>query len=362
MIKLPVEPLSFEPIYFEKIWGGSTLKDKYNRQITSGKLIGESWELSGFQSSQSIVNSGDLQGVSLGELVKGAPRELTGSSSHVQFPLLIKFIDASNRLSVQVHPGIRSKDAKSECWYVADAKDGASLITGFSRDVTRDTIIAALESKSLHSILNEVPIKTGEMYYIPSGTVHAIMGNCLIYEVQQSSDTTFRLYDWDRSDASNKSRELHIEQALDALEMQGELSYKIDPVTIECNDYVYSLRIACKQFALEEYLFLKPSDIILQQRNSFRIVTVVEGFISVRYGGNEKIIEQGKTILLPAVLKEVTVRANSNSKILLTFIPDLIQDIIEPLTKNKIEQATIISLAGQSKNNQLCAILGGKAI
>lgn len=362
MIKLPIEPLSFEPIYFEKIWGGSTLKNKYNRQIASGKLIGESWELSGFQSSQSIVNSGDLQGVSLAELVKETSRELTGSCSRVQFPLLIKFIDASNRLSVQVHPDIHSKDAKSECWYVADAKDGASLITGFSRNVTREIVMAALESNSLHSILNEVPIKAGEMYYIPSGTIHAIMGNCLIYEVQQSSDTTFRLYDWDRSDAFNKPRELHVEEALEALEMQGGLSYKIDPVTIESSNYVYSMRIACKQFALEEYLFLKPSDIKLQQRKTFRIVTVVEGFISVRYGGNEKVIEQGKTILLPAVLKEVTVRANSGTKILLTFIPDLIQDIIEPLTKNNIEQDTVISLAGQSKKNQLRAILGGKAL
>jgi mannose-6-phosphate isomerase len=162
-----------------------------------------------------------------GELLKGASSELTGSSLHTQFPLLVKFIDATNRLSVQVHPAIHSKDAKSECWYVADAKEGASLITGFTRDVTRETIVAALESKSLHSILNEVPIKTGEMYYIPSGTVHAIMGNCLIYEVQQSSDTTFRLYDWDRCDALNKPRELHIEQALEALEMQGDLSYKL---------------------------------------------------------------------------------------------------------------------------------------
>lgn len=361
MIKLPVEPLFFEPIYFEKLWGGSTLKEKYNRQISSEKPIGESWELSGFQSAQSVVNSGELKGITLGELVNRTPEPLTGINSLQQFPLLIKFIDAAQRLSVQVHPGSNTQNAKSECWYVADAKADAKLITGFSIDVTREAIIAALKSKSLSSMLNEVTIKAGEMYYIPSGTVHAIMGDCLIYEVQQSSNTTFRLYDWDRSDICSQPRELHVQQALEAVEMQGNRSYRIEPVIIERNGYVHLLRMACKHFAVEEYQFAKSKEIKPFQRRSFRVVTVIDGFISVRYGHKEVHIEKGKTVLIPSVLKEISIIADAGCKIVMTFIPDLIVDIIEPLIAEKISPHKIISLAG-SKNNELQPFLIGEAL
>ncbi len=356
MIKLPAEPLFFEPIYFEKIWGGSLLKEKFNRQIAPGQLIGESWEISAFQASQSVVSSGKNKGLTLRELTAHASEQLTGSLLH-QFPLLIKFIDATEKLSVQVHPGQERSDSKTECWYVADAQKDAKLILGFNEDVTREAIIAALDSKSITSLLQEVPIKTGEMYFIPSGTVHAIMGNSLIYEVQQTSDTTFRLYDWDRCDAQNRPRALHIDEALEVIDMQGNISYKIDPIITEYNGYVHSLRVACRYFAIEEYRFFRSMKIRPNARKSFRVVTVVEGTASVRYGNSEDILEKGRTILIPEILKEISIFADAGSTLLVTFVPDLIEDIIETLTAKKVSADKIISLGGASRENHIQSVL-----
>jgi mannose-6-phosphate isomerase len=356
MIKLPAEPLFFEPIYFEKIWGGSLLKEKFNRQILSGQLIGESWELSAFQSSQSIVSSGKNKGLSLSELTAHASEQLTGALLN-QFPLLIKFIDATEKLSVQVHPGQERSDSKTECWYVADAQKDAKLILGFNEDVTREAIVSALESKSITSLLREVPIKAGEMYFIPSGTVHAIMGNSLIYEVQQTSDTTYRLYDWDRCDAQKRPRALHIDEALQVIDMQGNLSYRIDPVLTEYNGYTHSLRVACRYFAIEEYRFFKSMEIQPITRKSFRVVTVIEGTASVRYGNGESTLEKGRTILIPGILKEISIFADAGSTLLVTFIPNLVEDIIETLTAKKISTDKIISLGGASRENHIQSIL-----
>lgn len=356
MIKLPAEPLFFEPIYFEKIWGGSLIKEKFNRQIGSGQLIGESWELSAFQSSQSIVSSGKNKGLSLSELTMHASEQLTGSLLH-QFPLLIKFIDATDKLSVQVHPGQERSDSKTECWYVADAQKDAKLILGFNEDVTREAIVSALESKSITSLLREVPIKAGEMYFIPSGTVHAIMGNSLIYEVQQTSDTTYRLFDWDRCDAQNRPRALHIDEALEVLDMQGNLSYRIDPVVTEYSGYTHSLRVACRFFAIEEYRFLKSMEIQPITRKSFRVVTVIEGTASVRYGNRENTLEKGRTILIPGIMKEMSIFADAGSTLLVTFVPDLVEEIIETLTAKKVSTDKIISLGGASRENHIQSTL-----
>jgi mannose-6-phosphate isomerase len=361
MINLPAEPLFFKPIYFEKIWGGNTLQGKFNRPIASGKLIGESWELSGLESTQSVVSSGKIQGVTLGQLAQYATEPLTGNELLQNFPLLVKFIDATERLSVQVHPGY--ENAKTECWYVVDAQKDAKLVTGFSSDVTRETVLSALETKSLPSILNEVTIKSGEMYFIPSGTVHAIIGNCLIYEVQQSSDTTYRLYDWDRLDSSNQPRELHISQALDSLDMSGNLSYRIDPIIFEHEGYVHSLRLGCRHFAMEEFHFLKRVEIKPYPRKSFRILTVFDGVVTVRYGEDQVVIEKGKTALIPYLLNDISFEAEAGSTIVATFIPNLISDIIEPLVIKKVSKEKIMSLGGGPlKNNDIRSLLMGETL
>jgi mannose-6-phosphate isomerase len=359
MIKLPAEPLYFKPIYFEKIWGGNTLQDKFNRPIASGKLIGESWELSGLESTQSIVSSGKIQGATLGQLAAYAAGPLTGNELLQKFPILVKFIDATERLSVQVHPGSNSQhdNAKTECWYVVDAQKDAKLVTGFSSNVTRETILSALEAKTLPSILNEVSIKSGEMYFIPSGTVHAIIGNCLIYEVQQSSDTTYRLYDWDRLDSSNQPRELHIAKALDSLDMSGNLSYRIDPIIFEYEGYAHSIRLACRHFAVEEYHFLKNGEIKPYPRGSFRILTALNGVVTVRYGQNQEVIEKGKTLLVPYLLKDISFESQAGSTVVSTFIPDLNKDVIESLLVKKVSKEKIVSLGGPIKNNDIHSLL-----
>jgi mannose-6-phosphate isomerase len=186
------------------------------------------------------------------------------------------------------------------------------------------------------------------------------MGNSLIYEVQQTSDTTYRLYDWDRCDAQKRPRALHIDEALQVIDMQGNLSYRIDPVLTEYNGYTHSLRVACRYFAIEEYRFFKSMEIQPITRKSFRVVTVIEGTASVRYGNGESTLEKGRTILIPGIMKEMSIFADAGSTLLVTFVPDLNEDIIDTLTAKKVSTEKIIALGGASRENHIQSILLGK--
>jgi len=229
-------PIRFSPIYKEKIWGGSRLKTILNKKITSDK-IGESWEISAVQDNISLVENGFLEGNTLEEIISIYMGELVGEKIYekfgIEFPLLFKFIDANDKLSIQVHPDNdlakqrHQAYGKTEMWYVINAENDAEIIVGFNKEIDKYQYTKAVKENTLIKLLNKEKVKKSDAFYIPSGRVHAIGKGVLLAEIQQTSDITYRIYDWDRKDANGQERELHTEWALDAIDYKFYKEYKI---------------------------------------------------------------------------------------------------------------------------------------
>ncbi|MFA5046980.1 MAG: type I phosphomannose isomerase catalytic subunit, partial [Paludibacter sp.] len=230
-------PLKFEPVLKDKIWGGTKLKSLFNKAATSDKL-GESWELSGYEADESVVTNGFLTGNNLPELIEIYMGELVGDKIYdefgLYFPLLFKLIDANENLSIQVHPGDEiaaerhNSFGKTEMWYVIDADPGAVLIIGFKNDCSRDEYLDALEKGHVEDLLQKVPVTKGDVFFIPAGLVHAIGKGVVVAEIQQSSDITYRIYDFNRTDDQGNERELHTEEALDVIQFEASKNPKIN--------------------------------------------------------------------------------------------------------------------------------------
>jgi mannose-6-phosphate isomerase len=217
-------PLKFKPIYKQRIWGGQKLREIFDRVLPADKKIGESWELTDLPNDKSIIANGKLTGQIFANVLKKYPKELTGDEKFSPpFPLLIKFLDTSDTLSIQVHPDaetcrrIGKGDPKSECWYIISAEPGAIIYKGLKKDVTRDKFSKAIKLGNVMELLEAVTVKPGECYFLPAGTVHAMGAGLLIAEIQTPSDTTYRVFDWNRLDENGKSRELHINEALESI-------------------------------------------------------------------------------------------------------------------------------------------------
>ena len=362
---VPAEPLFFKPICKESLWGGCALRTRFGRPFSPERSVGESWEIASHRVDQSTIVAGPLAGTTLEELVASAPRELLGTiETFGKFPLLFKFIDARDRLSVQVHPddaqaraGGWGEFGKTECWYIVDAPENARVITGFSRDVTTDEVRRAIESSSLHDLLNFNPIKTGDILFIPAGTVHAILEGTLIYEVQETSDTTLRLYDWGRFDAQGKPRSLHVHDALAIVDTTSRGDCSIAPVIFESPGYRRSFRMACRYFALEQYDFSCDEEIILPARQSFRVLTVLSGSLRLQYPAGSSSVALGGTTLLPALLRDVRAFGAAGTRIMISWVPDLQSEIITPLQNLGIPDAAIERLGGGAQRNDLARLL-----
>jgi mannose-6-phosphate isomerase len=213
-------PITFESIFVERIWGGRKLASFYGKQIPCDRPIGESWEIVDRPEAQSIVNTEPLAGRSLHDLWANFRSEIFGEIRDApRFPLLIKLLDCQDKLSLQVHPPpdvatALNGEAKTECWYIADASPEAELYLGLRKPIAPAVFRDALNDGSVTKLLHRLPVETGDAFLIPSGRIHAIGAGNLIVEVQQNSDTTFRVYDWDRKDANGETRQLHVEQAM----------------------------------------------------------------------------------------------------------------------------------------------------
>jgi mannose-6-phosphate isomerase len=354
-VTIQAVPLFFHPQLKEKIWGGERLGTHFGKAIAPGSTIGESWELSAITNSGTVVATGSYAGTSLEALYTADPEALVGSiaSRVYQFPLLIKFIDAHDRLSVQVHPDdtfarerFGEPFGKTECWYIADAGKTGSLAIGFKRSVTRDDLRSALTGGAIEDLLNIVKVSTGEVYFIPARTVHAILEDVVVYEVQQSSDTTLRLYDWMRTDTSGKLRPLHIDDAVAVTDLAVRESYRIEPLTIHNEGYRHSVRVACNYFALEEFVAEKSVSIDLEPRTSCRILTFLADGAELKWGGGAGSVNNGNTVLLPAAMGAVTVHAPAGCRFLMTTIPDLQTEIVSPLEEARFNLEQIARLGG----------------
>lgn len=322
-------PLKFQPIFKETIWGGQKLAIMLNKNLEGKTNVGESWEISAVENNISVVENGSLAGNDLQEMIEIYMGELVGDKVYEkfgqEFPLLIKFIDANDDLSIQVHPDDmvaaerHHAFGKTEMWYALDGGDDVQLITGFKETVTRELFLEKLNANTLPDILNYETVQKGDVFFVPAGRVHAICKNNLVVEVQQTSDVTYRVYDYDRRDKNGKGRDLHLDLSLDVMDFKKvdtpKTAYTLVPNTptelVSCNYFTTNCIELNTKILRDYYKF-----------DSFVIFIGLEGTTNIHYDGETSIeLKTGETILLPASIPSVVlVPHNETSKLLEIYI------------------------------------------
>lgn len=307
-------PLKFAPLFKERIWGGDLLGSKMNKKLPKGKVIGESWELSAVPGDISVVANGKLAGNNLEELVEVYMGDLVGDKVYekfgLQFPLLIKLIDAQDALSIQVHPDDQlamerhNSYGKTEMWYIVDCEPGANLCLGFKGTVTKEDYKSHVADGTLSEIITRVPVKPDDAFFIPAGAIHAIGKGIIVAEIQQTSDITYRVFDWNRVDDQGNPRELHTELAVDAIDYTPGGKYDVTqrPVAnqsvqlVECPYFTTNL-VEVAGTVERDYLKL----------DSFVIYMVLSGEMTLTWeNGKKDTLSKGETVLVPASIEQVT--------------------------------------------------------
>jgi mannose-6-phosphate isomerase len=308
-----MEPISFQPIYMTRVWGGRTLEANYQRNLPDEQPYGESWELSDREHEQSLVLSGIHEGRTLNELWTKNREEIFGSKLEGdRFPLLIKILDARDDLSIQVHPPAEiapslGGDPKTEMWYIADRDPEAKLYIGFKNGVSRDQFADSLEDGSVEDQVHAVQPEIGESIFIPSGRLHAIGAGFLIYEIQQNSDTTYRVFDWNRVGLDGTPRDLHVEESMKSIDFDD-----FEPTM----DKPQGDNLAqCEYFHVDQKDLEKGAS-FSNGNERFAVITVVSGLIISSEGSQ---FRPGDFFLLPKGASPIS--ADRESKILVTTIP-----------------------------------------
>jgi mannose-6-phosphate isomerase len=297
-------PLQFDPILKERIWGGEKLKTILNKPIVS-KITGESWELSTVEGDVSVVANGSLKGKSLMDLIEEMPKEILGTKVYErfgkQFPLLFKYLDAREDLSIQVHPNDKlakerhNSFGKTEMWYVTQADPDARIIVGFKENSSKEEYLKHLNDKTLVSILDDVKAKPGDVFFLETGTVHAIGAGLVVAEIQQTSDITYRLYDFDRKDAQGNTRELHVDLALDAINYNKVETQK----KYETKTNVSNTVVDCPYFTTN-FIPLEDKVAVSKTGETFTVYMCIEGSFEIEYDGFKQSYSKGDTVLVPA--------------------------------------------------------------
>lgn len=319
-------PLKFIPIYKERLWGGNKINTVLGKDYSPLERCGESWEISTVNENISVVANGEHTGKLLTDLINEYKDKLIGSKVYNKFgnglPLLVKFIDANDDLSVQVHPDDKLAQSrhqsygKTEMWYIIQADEGANISVGFNQKVDRELYLEKLGANALSDILNYEQPKPGDVYFIPAGRIHYIGKGVLLAEIQQPSDITYRIYDFDRIDSNGQKRELHTELAIDALDFNVYQEYgtsyqpvlnKETPI-IECEFFTTNI------LTISGTKILDYTDV-----DSFVIHICVSGSYTIEVDDMLYSIKFGECILLPAVLKNVIVHSNDECKVLVTY-------------------------------------------
>ncbi len=294
------------PSYKDYLWGGTVLKERFGK--TDGpERLAESWEVSARSGGESIVASGPHKGQTLSEYLEAEGPEALGTNCEGmdRFPVLIKLIDAADKLSVQVHPddeyGLRTENdlGKNEMWYIIDADPEASIYYGVKKTITKNELAARINDNTLEEVLMRVPVKKGESYYIKAGTIHSIGAGIVICEIQQNSNITYRLYDYDRTDSEGNRRELHIEKGCDVADLS--------PVDMSVNEHApqdhegYKSRVlcSCDYFTSVKY-DVDGKAVFPTDERSFTAVNITEGTGTIKYGQDEFLIAPGFSFFVPA--------------------------------------------------------------
>jgi mannose-6-phosphate isomerase len=299
-------PLQFEPILKERIWGGEKLKTLLNKPITSA-ITGESWELSTVEGDVSVVANGEWKGKLLTEIINDSPDEILGTAVHArfgkQFPLLFKYLDAREDLSIQVHPNDElakkrhNSFGKTEMWYIMQADDDARIIVGFKEKSNASDYLENLENKTLLSILDDVKVKSGDVFFLETGTVHAIGAGLVVAEIQQTSDITYRLYDFDRVDANGNTRELHVDLALEAINYDKVETKKEYTKNINSSNEI----VDCPYFTTN-FIPLDGEISVSKSGKTFTVYMCTEGTFELEYNNSKIQYKKGDTVLIPAAM------------------------------------------------------------
>ena len=323
-MKHELYPIKFQPILKDKIWGGEKLKTLLSKD-TNLTNVGESWEISDVEGDTSVITNGSLKGKSLKDLLEVYKADLLGAKNYKtfgnKFPLLIKFIDAKEDLSIQLHPNDElaakrhNSFGKTEMWYVMQADKDANLIVGFNQDMTAETYLKHLENKTLTDILNFDQVKAGDTYFIEVGRVHAIGAGVLLAEIQQTSDITYRVYDWDRVDDKGNERELHNDLAIDAFNFNMKDDFRVDYKT---DKNTSNEMVACPYFTTS-FLHVTAPILKLNTKDSFFIYMCVEGEAMIETEYASEFIKQGETILIPAGIETYKI-TSANAKLLEVYV------------------------------------------
>ena len=319
-------PLKFKTIFKDKIWGGSKIKNVLGRDFSPLPNCGEAWTISGIEPESSIVSNGVLKGNTLNELIEVYMDDLVGGKVFTafgqEFPLLVKFIDAEKDLSIQVHPDDKLAEQKHNCngktemWYVIDADKGSKLNIGFNRPMNKQLLKEHIANNTIEDVLHFVPVQSGDAVFIPSGKVHAIGKGILLAEIQQSSDITYRMYDYNRKDETGKLRQLHIEDALEAIHYQ-DTNNELISYSKQQNS---TNNIVSSPFFSTNFIdFDKPVEKIYTGIDSFVIYTCLSGAAKIICPQAEETIRLGECILMPASIESAIIQPKGRCKLLETL-------------------------------------------
>jgi len=318
-------PLRFRPIFRQSIWGGRRLKTSLGKSIGDGNDFAESWEIVDHGADQSVVRTGTFEGMSLGELVVRHGQELLGRHHpRPRFPLLLKFLDAHRDLSVQVHPNDKQGSqldppdlGKTEAWVILEAEPGSKVYAGLSGGVGPDELRQAIGKGMTESCLHQVEVKPGDCLFIPAGTVHALGSGLVVFEVQQASDATYRLFDWNRVDADGKPRQLHIEEAMGVINFDYGPVDPVSPLASEDLDVVRLVN--CDKFVLDRWSFNRRGTIPDDQR--CHLLAVLSGSVTVEQDASGAPLTRGQTMLVPASCGELTIATDESTVLLDMYLP-----------------------------------------
>jgi mannose-6-phosphate isomerase len=320
-------PLKFKPVFDDRIWGGEKIRTRLGLDFSPMARCAEAWVLSGYEGKQTIVSNGFLEGNEINELVEVYMDDLVGEKvfeiTGDTFPLLIKFIDSRDWLSIQVHPDdeLAHKrglpNGKTEMWYVLDAEKDAQLIAGFNKKVSQKQYLEHLQKKTLPEILNYEKVHQGDVFFMPAGRVHSLGPGVLLAEIQQTSDATYRIYDWDRKDAEGRERELHTELALAAIDFNLHPDYKTNYIA-RPNETVEL--VSCPYFTTNLIELAQPLRKNYEELDSFVIYICLEGGMKIKCGEHSSNVVKGEVLLLPAILNDIEIYPDRKVKFLEVFI------------------------------------------
>jgi mannose-6-phosphate isomerase len=316
-------PLTFQPVFKERVWGGRELERLYEKKLPAGQVIGESWEISDRPNDESVVANGKFAGKNLRWLMENFSRELLGDAkpaSENRFPLLCKILDAREKLSLQVHPPAHKAaelkgEPKTEMWFIADAAPGASLYVGLKNGVTRAEFEKKISDGSVAECFHKIPVRAGDAMFLPSGRVHAIGDGLVIFEIQQNSDTTYRVFDWNRTGLDGKPRELHVAQSLASIDFND-----FEPRLVE-NKFVNDGKIS-KRVLVSDPLFNVETWKVDSGANGFlkpqkmQIITATAGEIEIKNNSEIVKLSAGQFCLIPASLERTEILAKSDATLL----------------------------------------------